>query len=219
MSGPVSSTSCRTSENRSYRWTAVVTIVAMLGFAGYVLAATGTNQGTKVVPISKDVKAQSLAVQSVDGPAVAPTANTSKHSGITPLVAPSNDDCAGAIVIPSGSLPVVTTPLDITDATPQDADEGIFTCAAVDRTVWYSFTPTESRNYVFSTCNLTATGSNVYDTVISLFESTGGSCPDAGSIACNDSAACGGSSWPGSPSTSASATRPRTRIGKASTSW
>ena len=33
-----------------------------------------------------------------------------------------------------------------------------------------------------------------------------------------DSAACGGSSSPGSPSTSASATRPRTRIGKASTS-
>src|SRR5260221_11448949 len=42
---------------------------------------------------------------------------------------PSNDDCSGAIVIPSGSLPYVTAPINITQATPAGTDDPIFTCA------------------------------------------------------------------------------------------
>jgi len=197
MSGPVRSTRCRTSANRSYRWTAVVTIVAMLSFAGYVLAGTGANQGTKVVPATKSVKDQkSLAVTQLgDAPVAATTTSAVKHSGIAPMAAPSNDDCTGAVVISPGSLPYVSPTVDITDATPQEVDEGLHTCASggADRTVWYSFTPTITGAYVVSTCNVTATGSTVYDTVLSIFSSSGGACPESGAaLACNDSAACAG---------------------------
>ncbi len=107
---------------------------------------------------------------------------------------PANDDCAGAIAIPppSDATPIVmTAPVDITDATPQDVDEGILACAPVDRTIWYSFTPTVTGEYFISTCGSTATGSTVYDTALAVFASTGGACPASGSaLACNDSAVC-----------------------------
>jgi len=190
MSRPVSSTSCRTSESRSYRWFAVLTIAATLGVAGFALASTSTNHPTKIVPAGQDVKTNRATASVIaEAPAQVNHGN-SVHSGNAPLAPPANDDCTGAIVIPSGSLPYVTAPVDITDATPQDVDEGNFTCATVDRTVWYSFTPTSSGQYVFSSCGVTATGSTVYDTVIALFDSTGGVCPEGASLACNDSAAC-----------------------------
>jgi len=188
MSGPVRSTSCRTSANRSYRWTAVVTIVAMLGFAGFVLAASGT---TKVVPVDKDVKVQKAltATQLGDAPDAAPVTTSAKSTGITPLDPPSNDECSGAIVIPPtvGLDPVVSAPASILEATPVDTPEAGFTCANTDRTIWYSFTPNDTGAYVLSTCfGNGATGSTVYDTVISVFTACGGA-----TVACADSPGCG----------------------------
>ena len=200
MSRLVRSTRCRTSEPRSYRWIAVLTIVAMLGVAGFAVAATGTNHGTKVVPVGADTKAaKAVLSQTADAPEGAAT-NSTPHSGITPLAPPSNDDCTGAIVIPSGSLPVVTAAVDITDATPQDVDETILSCATTDRTIWYSFTPAITAGYVISTCNGNgATGSTVYDTVLAVYESTGGGCPQATQLGCNDTAGGCVANVPGAP--------------------
>jgi len=189
MSGPVRSTSCRTSANRSYRWTAVVTIVAMLGFAGFVLAATGT---TKVVPVDKDVKVvKALAAPALGDATVVAPATASKTSGVTPLDPPANDECTGAIVIPPtvGLTPVVAGPVSILEATPVNTAEAGFTCANTDRTVWFSFTPNDTGAYVMSTCfGNGATGSTVYDTVIAVFTS----CPIGGApVACADSPGCG----------------------------
>jgi uncharacterized repeat protein (TIGR01451 family) len=111
-------------------------------------------------------------------------------SGQSPLAPPSNDDCMGALVVNDGPFPLVTAPIDITAATPQDVGEDIVTCTPTDRTVWWSFTPTEPGGYVISTCagDNGATGSTVYDTVLAVLASTDGECPPAGLLACNDSA-------------------------------
>jgi len=102
---------------------------------------------------------------------------------------PVNDDCTGAIVVPNGPYPFVTAPVDITEATPQGSEDPIFSCATTDATVWYSFTPAVSGSYTFSTCaGNGATGSNVYDTVLAVFESTGGACPNGAVLGCNDTA-------------------------------
>ena len=76
----------------------------------------------------------------------------STHSETTPLAIPTNDDCAGALIIPA--VPFTTPPVDITNATPQEADDGFHLCTAggADRTVWYRFTPNESGAYLITTC-------------------------------------------------------------------
>jgi hypothetical protein len=178
----------------------VLTIVAMLGVAGFAVAATGTNHGTKVVPVGADVKAAKATLSQVADAPQGTATNSAPHSGITPLAPPANDDCTGATVIPSGSLPAVSAPVDITDATPQDVDEGVNACATTDRTVWFSFTPAVTGGYVISTCNGNgATGSTVYDTVLGLFESTGGACPQAAALGCNDTAGGCVANVPGAP--------------------
>jgi len=112
-------------------------------------------------------------------------------------VPPANDDCTGAIVIPDGPFPLVTTPVEITEATPIEVDDGFHPCAfgggGADRTIWYKFTPSVSQGYVFSTCagdGVTgAAGSNVYDTVIAVYATIGGACPEPDSLlSCNDTA-------------------------------
>ncbi len=192
MSPQVRSTRCcRTSENRSRRWTAVLTIIAMLGIVGFVYAADAQAATTLPKAPIRPLKAIGF---NDDG---SPRNPAPAGSGpLNPLAAPANDDCSGAIVIPPvpvGSYPIVTTPVDVTDATPQGADEGISACSPIDYTVWYSFTPTDDGVYIFSTCfGNGATGSTVYDSIVSVFDSSGGVCPEAAELNCNDSpgAAC-----------------------------
>jgi uncharacterized repeat protein (TIGR01451 family) len=199
MSRRVSSTSCRTSATRSYRWIAVLTVFAMLGVAGFVVAYAST-QGTKVAPLSQDAKekkARATAMTAEAGPGAA--SNSSTHSGISPLAPPANDDCSAAVVVPG--VPYTSPVVDITDATPQESNDGFHTCAAAgaDRTVWYQFTPAATGAYVITTCPARgATGSTVYDTLISIFDGTSG-CPAPGpALACDDSTSCA-SALPGAP--------------------
>jgi len=184
----------RATGRRSHVWVALSTSVVVLGLAGFVVAASRAGQGTKLVPLGQDTQSKKgvMSTSVADAPAKSPNRAASKtRSGIAPLAAPTNDDCSGAVVIPAGPFPLVTTPVDITDATPQDADDGLHPCAldgvGADRTVWFSFTPAVSGAYVFSTCGGSgATGSTVYDTVLSVFASTSGACPEAALIDCND---------------------------------
>jgi len=204
MSRFVRSTRCRTSESRSYRWIAVLTIFAMLGFAGFALADTGAHHGTKLVPNSET--SSNLTGKNVaEAPIVKRTVPVGGHDANAALSIPANDDCSGAIAIPpAGPFPYTTAPVDVTDATPQDVDEGLSsTCVTagftMDRSIWYTFTPAVDGLYTFNTCLTVAAGSTLFDSVITILDSTGGSCPEGTSFGCNDSGGCSCASGCGGP--------------------
>src|SRR5256714_900435 len=93
-----------------------------------------------------------------------------------PQVAPANDLCAGAEVIPaSGPFPYSTaTTADITDAT-TTSDPPLPSCQTdVSRSIWYSFTPSTSGIYTLATCSDAPTATTVDDTVMAIYTSTGG---------------------------------------------
>src|SRR4030095_16523480 len=99
-----------------------------------------------------------------------------------PQVAPANDLCAGAEIIPgAGPFPFFTTTTsDITDAT-TTGDPGVPSCQTcltgeVSRSIWYRFTPTTSSLYTISSCNFDGTASTVDDTVIAIYTSSNGAC-------------------------------------------
>jgi uncharacterized repeat protein (TIGR01451 family) len=100
----------------------------------------------------------------------------SSWSGRAYAVAPPNDLCSGAEIIPGGgAFPYLTAvTADITDATtlgdPAPSCQALFS-----RSIWYSFTPTVSASYTFSTCN-PATQTTLPDTVIALYTSSTGTC-------------------------------------------
>jgi thrombospondin type 3 repeat protein/uncharacterized protein DUF11/slime mold repeat-containing protein len=91
------------------------------------------------------------------------------------FVVPVNDLCAGALAIPAGPFPVLsTTTADITDAT-VTADPGVPSCQTnVSRSVWYTFTPTVTQTYTISSCADAPTASTVNDIVLSVWTSAGG---------------------------------------------
>lgn len=93
----------------------------------------------------------------------------------TPTVAPANDTCAGAQVIPgAGPFPHLTTTVDILDAT-LTGDPPAPSCQTdVSRSVWYTFTPTASATYTISSCADAPTATTVDDTVIAIY--TAASC-------------------------------------------
>jgi hypothetical protein len=96
----------------------------------------------------------------------------------TPLVAPANDTCAGAEVIPaSGPFPYQTAiTVDITDAT-STGDPPLPSCqTSVSRSIWYRFTPTATANYTISSCADAPTGTTVDDTVMAIYTSSTGNC-------------------------------------------
>lgn len=114
----------------------------------------------------------------------------------TPLVAPANDTCAGAEVIPAaGPFPYLTTvTADITDAT-SAGDPPLPLCqTSVSRSIWYRFTPTATATYIISSCADVPTGTTVDDTVMAIYTSSTGNCggtytqlPDAAdSDGCDD---------------------------------
>lgn len=110
-------------------------------------------------------------------------------SGRAYAVAPPNDLCSGAEVIPGGgAFPYLTAiTADITDAT--TTGDPIPSCqASFSRSVWYSFTPTASAIYTFSTCT-PQTQTTLPDTILAVYTSSTGACggvlTQVGS-ACND---------------------------------
>ncbi len=93
-----------------------------------------------------------------------------------PQVAPANDTCLGAEVIPgAGPFPYLTAvTADITDATTV-GDPPTPSCQSnISRSIWYTFTPTASASYTLSTCADAPTGSTVDDTVLAVYTSSGG---------------------------------------------
>jgi S-layer family protein len=96
----------------------------------------------------------------------------------TPLVAPANDTCGGAEVIPAtGPFPYLTTVTgDITDAT-STGDPGVPSCqTSVSRSIWYRFTPNATAVYTISSCADAPTGTTVDDTVMAIYTSSTSNC-------------------------------------------
>jgi hypothetical protein len=93
----------------------------------------------------------------------------------TPLVAPANDLCTGGEVIPgAGPFPYVTAvTADITDAT-TNGDPPLPNCQTnASRSVWYTFTPTTTADYIVSSCADGPTATTVDDTVMGIYTSSG----------------------------------------------
>lgn len=89
---------------------------------------------------------------------------------------PMNDGCASAESIPpSGPFPHVTTAHDVIDAT--SVGDPVPTCQSnVSRGIWFSFTPSATTEYSFSTCPSAPTATTLDDTVLAVYRSTDGSC-------------------------------------------
>ncbi len=117
------------------------------------------------------------------------TVKLAKYDGeLGPSGVPSNDTCENLIVIPNTSFPVITAPVDVTDAATVGDPTSI--CAAIDHTIWYRFTAPAnppSGKYTFTTCAASgASGTTMPDTVISTYNAASG-CSSIGSyVACND---------------------------------
>src|SRR5215813_6734485 len=96
----------------------------------------------------------------------------------TPLVAPANDLCAGAEIIPgAGPFPYLTSvTTDITDAT-ITGDPPLPSCQnSVSRSIWYTFIPATTSDYTISSCADAPTATTVDDTVMAIYTSSTGDC-------------------------------------------
>ena len=186
-SSPMSNTRCTTGGTQSRRWIIAALVVALIGLGVPAFADTAPAKKLEMKPAAKSTDERVPKVEIVP--------DSGSRSGGS-LAAPGNDDCSGAIPIPDGPYPVNSPISSSADANPQGADEGIFPCAAApgsgtDYTVWYSFTPSVSTLYTFTTCPANgAVGNTVLDTVLGVFSSTGGSCPQVTNLACADSSGC-----------------------------
>ncbi len=107
-----------------------------------------------------------------------------------PPTPPANDECTAAIVLdtePGFSLPYTTSPVNIFAAS---VTSDPATCVASTNTIWYSFTPTSTDYFQFSTCAADAPATTVANTTLSVFESTG-TCGNLTLRACNDDGGVG----------------------------
>jgi hypothetical protein len=96
----------------------------------------------------------------------------------TPLVAPPNDQCAGAEVINgAGPFPVFSTvTADVTDAT-TTGDPAAPSCQTnTSRSIWYRFIPSTTATYTISTCAFDGTATTVDDTIMAIYTSSTGAC-------------------------------------------
>lgn len=103
-------------------------------------------------------------------------------------VAPANDNCAGAILIPTNTAFPYLTPLvtNVNEATL--AGDPLPSCIedAARRGIWYRFVPSQSGIYSFSTGEETAT--TAFDTIMEVFSSSGECGAPLTSVECNDDA-------------------------------
>jgi hypothetical protein len=111
------------------------------------------------------------------------------------LVAPPNDTCSGAELIPgAGPFPYLTAlTADITDATTAGDPSPMAGCPigtpSPSRGIWYTFTPTTSGPYLIASCADAPTGSTVDDTLLDVYTSSTGTCAGVmTAIACDDDA-------------------------------
>ncbi|HKP11299.1 MAG TPA: hypothetical protein VJZ91_04285, partial [Blastocatellia bacterium] len=93
-----------------------------------------------------------------------------------PQVAPSNDTCAGAQVIPAGGpFPYLTTTVpDVTDATTVGDPPAPSCQTNVSRSIWYAFTPSATGTYTIATCSDAGTSTTLEDTVMAIYTSSNG---------------------------------------------
>ncbi|PYT08528.1 MAG: hypothetical protein DMF49_04825, partial [Acidobacteria bacterium] len=91
--------------------------------------------------------------------------------------APTNDVCSTAEAIPAAGPFPYTTALtsDITSAN-TTGDPTSASCGYTNRSrsIWYTFTPTVSTTYTFSSCADAPTGSTVDENLMAVYTSTGG---------------------------------------------
>ncbi len=118
-------------------------------------------------------------------------------SGDPGFAPPANDTCGGAIAIPAGTYPVLTTTVSLVEATiggNPGADPTM--CITTNNTVWYTFVPAVTSAYKLTTCQVQAAGTTTVDTVLGVFTSTGACAGPFTSVGCNDedSACAGGAS-------------------------
>jgi uncharacterized repeat protein (TIGR01451 family) len=95
-----------------------------------------------------------------------------------PFAVPTNDQCAGAEVVPGGGpFPYLTAATDLTDAS-TTGDPSSSTCVdlpSLSRSIWYRFVPTTTALYTISSCQDGGAGTTVVDTVIGVYTGTCGS--------------------------------------------
>lgn len=112
-------------------------------------------------------------------------------AGVALAAPPPNDDPAGAEVIPTaGPFPYYSavTP-DITDAT--ITGEPVPNCpliVTISRSIWYTFTPPYSSQYVLAT---DVSGTTVLDTVLAVYTSAGGAGGPFTQVGCDDDGGVG----------------------------
>jgi uncharacterized repeat protein (TIGR01451 family) len=109
-------------------------------------------------------------------------------------LAPSNDQCAGAEVIPgAGPFPVTSAAYDISTAGVA-GDPPANSCQPdVSRSIWFSFTPAATGPYSFSLCAAAPSLTSVIDTVLALYDSSA-SCSGLARVAggCDDDSCSSG---------------------------
>ena len=116
-------------------------------------------------------------------------------------VAPPNDLRTAAQVLPDGPYPVLSTAVDVFDATTTDDPPGPSCATPVSRSVWYRFTPGTSSHYRLSTALDAGASSSLSNTVLAIYTSAGGSAgpftelptdPVADTDGCDDDSAING---------------------------
>ncbi|MCX6244050.1 MAG: DUF1533 domain-containing protein [Bacteroidetes bacterium] len=164
--------------------TNTATVVAAVGAGTWTIGGTTSKAGASGTATYTDLTATSPAA--VTGATISFT--SSGLTGVTsstfniPAPAPANDLCAGAQVIPaSGPFPYLTTTVDNTNATatgdPTPSCQSFF-----GHSIWYTFTPSVSGGFTFSTCS-SETATTISDDVMSLYS---GSCGSLTPLSCND---------------------------------
>lgn len=97
----------------------------------------------------------------------------------------TNDDLADATVINPAALPFINE-VDVTAAnfTNEPGEDNDVSCIETLGSLWWSFTPTVSTNYIFDTAGSNLTGGN--DTNLVIYEGTSYPLDDSNEVYCND---------------------------------
>ncbi len=101
---------------------------------------------------------------------------------------PANDQCAAAELIPAnGPFPYLTSSTDMRQATTNGDPVLPANCAiGASHSIWYTFTPSTSALYTFSTGF--DTGTTAMDPILAVYTSAGGCGGPFVNFACNDDA-------------------------------
>ena len=163
------------------------TVTATVGAGSYTLGGTTGIAAVSGTATYTNLTATSTAAVTGATITFTSTGLTSVTSGTfnIPAPPPSNDLCSGAIAIPAtGPFPYLTATVDITNAT-STGDPTPSCQTSSNHGIWYTFTPTVTGTYTFSTCS-SVTSTTVSDDILSIYTGTCGG--TLTSFACNDDA-------------------------------